>query len=54
MPALVDTCGWIEWLTDGVLAAEFEPWLAELEQVYVPTRQKNDPLTLLTQISASI
>jgi predicted nucleic acid-binding protein len=37
MAALVDTCGWIEWLTDGVLAADFEPWLKEPEQVYVPT-----------------
>lgn len=37
MAALVDTCGWIEWLTDGVLCAEFEPWLKEPEQVYVPT-----------------
>ncbi len=36
MAALVDTCGWIEWLTDGVLSAEFEPWLAEPDQVCVP------------------
>ena len=37
MAALVDTCGWIEWLTDGVLATQFEPWLAEPEQLYIPT-----------------
>lgn len=34
---LVDTCGWIEWLTEGVLAAEFEPWLSDIEAVCVPT-----------------
>ena len=37
MACLVDTCGWIEWLTDGVLAAEFEPWLSDIEGVCVPT-----------------
>jgi len=37
MACLVDTCGWIEWLTDGVLVTAFEPWLSDLEQVYVPT-----------------
>jgi hypothetical protein len=25
MRFLVDTCGWLEWLTDGVLANEFAP-----------------------------
>ena len=37
MACLVDTCGWIEWLTEGVLAAEFEPWLSDIEVVCVPT-----------------
>ncbi|UJS24377.1 type II toxin-antitoxin system VapC family toxin [Thiothrix winogradskyi] len=37
MACLVDTCGWIEWLTEGALVAEFEPWLENIEQVYVPT-----------------
>lgn len=37
MTCLVDTCGWIEWLTDDVLATRFEPWLESLETVYVPT-----------------
>lgn len=37
MACVVDTCGWIEWLTDGVLADQFEPWLDDLEAVYVPT-----------------
>jgi predicted nucleic acid-binding protein len=37
MACVVDTCGWIEWLTDGVLVTEFEPWLGNLEEIYVPT-----------------
>jgi len=37
MACVVDICGWIEWLTDGVLVTAFEPWLSDLEQVYVPT-----------------
>lgn len=37
MACLVDTCGWIEWLTDGVLVTAFEPWLSDIAQVYVPT-----------------
>lgn len=34
---VVDTCGWIEWLTDGALAERFKPWLADTEQLLVPT-----------------
>ncbi|WP_018954211.1 type II toxin-antitoxin system VapC family toxin [Thioalkalivibrio sulfidiphilus] len=37
MPALVDTCGWIEWLTDGELADQFAPHLMRPEEVVVPT-----------------
>ena len=37
MAHLVDTCGWIEWLTDGVLAEKFAPYLQQLEETYVPT-----------------
>jgi predicted nucleic acid-binding protein len=37
MAHVVDTCGWIEWLTDGVLADKFAPYLESLEEVYVPT-----------------
>lgn len=61
MAALVDTCGWIEWLTDGVLSAEFEPWLAEADQVYVPTsvqfelykwvKRERDEITALEAIA---
>ena len=37
MVCLVDTCGWIEWLTDGVLADAFEPYLKNPVEVVVPT-----------------
>lgn len=37
MAALVDTCGWIEWLTDGPLADRFGPYLAEPADLVVPT-----------------
>jgi predicted nucleic acid-binding protein len=38
VPVLVDTCGWIEWLTDGPLASGFEPALsADDGQLIVPT-----------------
>ena len=34
---LVDTCGWIEWLTDGALADSFRPYLEDAETLVVPT-----------------
>jgi len=34
---LIDTCGWIEWLTAGSLAKKYEPFLSEIETVLVPT-----------------
>lgn len=37
MAVLVDTCGWIEWLTDGPLADGFEPYLRFTEGLVVPT-----------------
>jgi len=37
MACVVDTCGWIEWLTDGMLADQYTPYLESLEDVYVPT-----------------
>lgn len=37
MASLVDTCGWIEWLTEGILIEKFSPWLSDLSEVYVPT-----------------
>ena len=35
--ALVDTCGWIEWLTNGVLADKYEPYFDTVELLIVPT-----------------
>jgi predicted nucleic acid-binding protein len=37
MKYLVDTCGWIEWLTDGMLADSFAPYLRQPEELLVPT-----------------
>ncbi|GAB6064900.1 PIN domain-containing protein [Deferrisoma palaeochoriense] len=37
MSVVVDTSGWIEWLTDGALADRFEPFLTQPESVVVPT-----------------
>ncbi len=37
MAAVVDTCGWIEWLTDGLLADRYAPALADIQTVIVPT-----------------
>lgn len=34
---VVDTYGWIEWLTDGVLADKFAPHLLAFENLLVPT-----------------
>ena len=37
MVCLVDTCGWIEWLTDGLLADVFEPYLNDPAELIIPT-----------------
>ena len=34
---LIDTCGWIEWLTNGVLADRYEPFFKDASQSVVPT-----------------
>lgn len=34
---LVDTCGWIEWLTGGPLADAFRPHLEQTDVLLVPT-----------------
>lgn len=57
MAVLVDTCGWIEWLTDGPLAEDFGPCLQTSEGLLVPTalqfelykwvkREQGEPLAL--------
>lgn len=37
MKKLVDTCGWIEWLTNGKLAESFESYLSPSQELIVPT-----------------
>jgi len=37
MKHLVDTCGWIEWLTNSKLASLFEPYLKHPAELIVPT-----------------
>lgn len=37
MKYLVDTCGWIEWLTNGKLASAFEPYFKHTETLIIPT-----------------
>ncbi len=34
---LVDTCGWIEWMTDSPLAANYSHYLAAPDTLIVPT-----------------
>lgn len=34
---LVDTCGWIEYATDGPLATAFEPCFSDFSRLIVPT-----------------
>jgi predicted nucleic acid-binding protein len=34
---LVDTCGWIEWLTEGTLAESFAPYMKDPADLLVPT-----------------
>ncbi|MCU7919838.1 MAG: type II toxin-antitoxin system VapC family toxin [Candidatus Thiodiazotropha sp. (ex Epidulcina cf. delphinae)] len=37
MAVLVDTCGWIEWLTDGALAKSYLPYMKTPETLIIPT-----------------
>lgn len=37
MRKLVDTCGWIEWLTNGKLASSFESYLIHTTDLIIPT-----------------
>jgi len=54
---VVDTCGWIEWLIDGALADKYAPYLADNDNLMVPTlvqfelykwclREKDEPTAL--------
>ena len=37
MNCLIDTCGWIEWLTDGELAENYFSYMQSVESIIVPT-----------------
>ena len=37
MNYLIDTCGWIEWLSDGVLADKYLSYMTNINTVVVPT-----------------
>lgn len=34
---LIDTSGWIEWLTDGILSDSYTPYFEYVESILVPT-----------------
>jgi len=34
---LIDTCGWIEWLTNGILVDKFKPYFKDASKIIVPT-----------------
>ena len=34
---LVDTCGWIEWLTNGKLSEHYAPYFDQIDTMIVPT-----------------
>ncbi len=34
---LIDTCGWIEWLTDGALSDDYAPFFSAAETLITPT-----------------
>ena len=34
---LVDTCGWIEWLTNGIQCDKYQPYFEKVESIFVPT-----------------
>ena len=33
---IVDSCGWLEWFTDGNLAERYEQCLAEVDRILIP------------------
>ncbi len=35
--ALIDTCGWIEWLTNGTLCNKYESYFNRINAMIVPT-----------------
>jgi predicted nucleic acid-binding protein len=39
---LVDTCGWIEWLTEGALADSFAPYMKDPAELLLPTSVQHE------------
>ena len=33
---IVDSCGWLEWFSDGKLADEYEPYLTDRDNILIP------------------
>jgi predicted nucleic acid-binding protein len=33
---IVDSCGWLEWFSDGRLADEYEPYLTDRDNIVIP------------------
>jgi len=58
---LVDTCGWIEWLTEGALADSFASYMKDPAELLVPTtvqyelykwvKRESDEITALDTIA---
>ncbi len=59
MKYVIDTCGWIEWISDGKLANEFSKFFRDHSNILVPTliqfelyrwveREKNEEAALST------
>ena len=46
---LVDTCGWIEWLTNGSLSEQYEPYFGQIETMIVPTSIQYELYKWVTQ-----
>ena len=34
---IVDSCGWLEWFTDGKLSDQYKEYLADLDNILMPT-----------------
>ena len=45
---LVDTCGWIEWLTNGQLSDQYEPYFNQIDSMIVPTSVQFNQAKLIT------
>ncbi len=34
---IVDSCGWLEWFTDGILADNYKEYLADTDNILIPS-----------------